>query len=97
MHKLVTILLGSTTLLAGCADNVDQTKDWRLDGGCEKYFTVTTREYADCMAFVKSQENKNKPKTADAKGSVSLDPQGAYFKEDQDEKINRDTDHTLTE
>lgn len=100
MQKLVTLLL-TTTVLVGCDGETRKEPDWRLNGGCDKYFSVSTREYADCKAFVKKEEEKTKAASTPADNKqasgVSLDPQGAYVKEDENEKINRDSERTLTD
>jgi hypothetical protein len=100
MHKLLPAFLGAAAL-AGCMGGTKQEVDWTKGNGCEKYFSETSRDMANCEAFVKAQEEDAKSKgTTQAqvqKPSVSLDKAGDEVKMTEGMKVNEEHERTLTE
>lgn len=70
MQKLAIILL-ATAALAGCTSEPTKESDWTKGDGCEKYFSETSRELANCKAYVKALAEK------EGAADVSLDKAGA--------------------
>jgi hypothetical protein len=103
MQKLLPVFL-SATVLSGCMSGSNQNTDWTLGNGCEEYSSETSRDLANCKAFVKAKEEANKTTqaaeaaTSTAKRTtVSLDPAGDRVKMTQGMKENENFDRTLTE
>lgn len=69
MQKLLPVFIIASAL-SGCATDPQPAADWTKNGGCEKYFSETSRELANCKAFVEANETKEKT------ASVSLDKKG---------------------
>lgn len=91
MHKLVTVFLASAALV-GCAEESKQPQaDWTKGDGCEKYFSETSREMANCKAYVAALEAKEK------EAGVSLDKAGDEVGRRQGIKRAEPTERTLTE
>jgi hypothetical protein len=92
MQKLVTILL-ATAALAGCANDNESASqaDWTRGDGCERFFSETPRELANCRAFVKSNEEKER------EANVSLEKAGDEVSRTKGLKQAEPTERTLTE
>ena len=90
MHRLVTVVL-ATSVLAGCAGEPQGKQDWTKGDGCEKYFSETPRDLANCKAFVAAVEAKEKG------ASVSLYKDGDEVKINQGIKRAEPTETTIVD
>jgi hypothetical protein len=90
MQRLVIVVL-ATAALAGCAGETNEKLDWTRGDGCEEYFSETSRDLANCKAFVAALEAKEKA------AGVSLFKDGDDVAIKQGLKKAESTEKTLTE
>jgi len=92
MQKMITVLLASAAL-AGCVNDNESARqaDWTRGDGCEKYYSETSRELANCRAFVKANEDKEK------EVGVSLEKAGDEVSRTRGLKKADPTQRTLTD
>lgn len=81
MYKNLSALF-LATILAACSSQGSQDKDWVQGEGCEKYFSETPRELANCKDYTAAKTAK----LPDA--PVSLEKAGTRVDLDQGLKEN---------